>query len=101
MVRNFEDRPVPPEALDRILDHARRAPSAGHTQGFAFLVLEGPEQVGRFWDCTFAAERRAEFRLQGPFRGPVVVLPCASKAAHLSPFAAPRPRMADPDGSLW
>ncbi len=46
MVRNFEDRPVPAEALERILDHARRAPSAGHTQGFAFLVLEGPEQVG-------------------------------------------------------
>ncbi|HMC80871.1 MAG TPA: nitroreductase family protein, partial [Acidimicrobiia bacterium] len=44
MVRNFEDRPVPAEALQRILDHARRAPSAGHTQGASFLVLVGPEQ---------------------------------------------------------
>jgi nitroreductase len=50
MVRNFEDRPVPADALDRILDHARRAPSAGHTQGSAFLVLEGPEQTAAFWD---------------------------------------------------
>ncbi|HEV7862984.1 MAG TPA: nitroreductase family protein, partial [Acidimicrobiia bacterium] len=58
MVRNFEDRPVPAEALERVLDHARRSPSAGHTQGYAFLVLEGPEQVGRFWDCTFPADRR-------------------------------------------
>jgi len=86
MVRNFEDRPVPAEALERILDHARRAPSAGHTQGYAFLVLEGPEQVGRFWDCTFPATRRAGFRWPGLFRAPVVILPCASKAAYLDRY---------------
>ncbi len=42
MCRNFSDRPVPPRVVDRLLDRARRAPSAGHTQGWAFLVLEGP-----------------------------------------------------------
>ena len=59
MVRNFEDRPVPAGALERILDHARRTPSAGNTQGSVFLVLVGPDEVGRFWDCTFPADRRA------------------------------------------
>lgn len=101
MVRNFEDRPVPPAALDRILDHARRAPSAGHTQGFAFLVLEGPEQVGRFWDCTFPAQRRAEFRWQGLFRAPVIVLPCSSKAAYLDRYAEPDKGWADRDEGRW
>ena len=101
MVRNFEDRPVPPKALERILDHARRAPSAGHTQGFAFLALVGPEQVGRFWDCTFPAERRDGFRWQGLFRAPVIVLPCASKAAYLDRYAEPDKGWTDRDEGRW
>ncbi|HEY0399168.1 MAG TPA: nitroreductase family protein [Acidimicrobiia bacterium] len=101
MVRNFEDRPVPAEALERILDHARRAPSAGHTQGFTFLVLEGPEQVGRFWDCTFPAERRAAFRWPGLFRAPVVILPCASRNAYLERYAEPDKGWTDRDEARW
>ena len=101
MVRNFEDRPVPPEALERILDHARRAPSAGHTQGFAFLVLEGREQVGRFWNCTFPAERRGGFRWPGLFRAPVVILPCASKPTYLDRYAEPDKGWADRDEARW
>ena len=101
MVRNFEDRPVPADALERILDHARRAPSAGHTQGSAFLVLVGPEQVGRFWDCTFPAERRAGFRWPGLLRAPVVILPCASKEAYLDRYAEPDKGWADRDEARW
>ncbi|MDQ1506668.1 MAG: hypothetical protein QOD57_4395 [Actinomycetota bacterium] len=101
MVRNFEDRPVPAEALERILDHARRAPSAGHTQGLTFLVLEGPEQVGRFWDCTFPAERRAAFRWPGLFRAPVVILPCASRDAYRDRYAEPDKGWADRDEARW
>ena len=101
MVRNFKDRPVPAGALERILDHARRAPSAGHTQGSAFLVLEGAEQVGRFWDCTFPAERRAGFRWPGLFRAPVVILPCASKEAYLDRYAEADKGWADRDEARW
>ena len=101
MVRNFEDRPVPPEALERILDHARRAPSAGHTQGFVFLVLEGTEQTGRFWDCTFPADRRVGFRWPGLFRAPVLVLPCASKEAYLDRYAEPDKGWTDRDEARW
>ena len=43
MVRSYQDRPLPPGVLDRILANATRAPSAGNTQGWAFLVLEGRE----------------------------------------------------------
>jgi nitroreductase len=100
MVRNFEDRPVPAEALERILDHARRAPSAGHTQGFAFLVLEGAEQVGRFWDCTYPAER-SDFRWPGLFRAPVIILPCSSKDAYLDRYAEPDKGWADRDEGRW
>jgi nitroreductase len=52
MVRRFEQRPVPAEVVDRILDTARRAPSAGFSQGLEFLVLDTPETVASFWEAT-------------------------------------------------
>jgi nitroreductase len=100
MVRNFTGEPVDGEVLDGILDLARRAPSAGYTQGFAFLVLEGPEQVGPFWDATFPAERE-EFRWPGLFRAPVIVVPCSSKQAYLDRYAEPDKGWADKDAARW
>src|SRR5918996_995997 len=93
MVRNFTAQPVDGATLDRLLDLARRAPSAGYTQGFAFLVLDGPEQVGRFWDITYPTERSG-FRWPGLFTAPVIVLPCSSKQAYLD-------RYAEPDKGRW
>ena len=53
MVRDYDpDRPVPPEVRERLLEHAIRAPSAGFSQGWAFLVLETPEERERFWTAT-------------------------------------------------
>ncbi len=43
MVRNFADRPVAPEIIDRILDLTRHAPSAGFTQGQSFIVVTDPQ----------------------------------------------------------
>ncbi|MGH2752690.1 MAG: nitroreductase family protein [Actinomycetota bacterium] len=39
MIRNYRDDPVAPEALERIVHAARRAPSAGHTQGQYLVVV--------------------------------------------------------------
>jgi nitroreductase len=101
MVRNFTGDPVDPEVVDGILDLARRAPSAGYTQGFDFLVLEGPERVGRFWDATFPLPERDGFRWPGLFTAPVIVLPCSSKAAYLDRYAEPDKGWADRDESRW
>jgi nitroreductase len=101
MVRNFSDRPVPSEIVDRILDHARRAPSAGFAQGFGFLVLEGTEQVGRFWDATFPRAERARFRWQGLFKAPVIVVPCSDKEAYLDRYAEADKGWADRDEARW
>src|SRR5205823_12317396 len=48
MVRNFDGRPIERDIVERILANGLRAPSAGFTQGWAFLVLEGDEETGRF-----------------------------------------------------
>jgi nitroreductase len=52
MVRRFDQRPVPPETIDRIIDIGRRAPSAGFSQGLELLVLDSPEAVAEFWQLT-------------------------------------------------
>lgn len=39
MVRNFTDKPVSNEVMERIIDAARRGPSAGYSQGIAFVAL--------------------------------------------------------------
>jgi nitroreductase len=101
MVRNFTTEPVDPAILDGILDLARRAPSAGYTQGFAFLVVEGKEPRARFWDATFPAPEREGFRWPGLFTAPVIVLPCSSKAAYLDRYAEPDKGWTDRDESRW
>ena len=52
MVREFDQRPLDPELVDRILESARHAPSAGFSQGFDFVVLDQPEAVAHFWELT-------------------------------------------------
>ena len=48
MVRDYDpDRPVPAEVRERLLEHAIRSPSAGFSQGWAFLVLETAEERER------------------------------------------------------
>jgi nitroreductase len=44
-VREFEDRPIPDADLDRILEAARRAPSASNRQPWDFVVVTDPAQL--------------------------------------------------------
>ena len=104
MVRNFApDRPVPPDVLDRILTNALHAPSAGFSQGWAFLVLEGREETERFWSVTWdgADEERGRFRWQGLFEAPVLIVPMSHKQAYLDRYAEPDKGVADKRESFW
>ena len=89
MVRAFDARPVDPDLVDSIIDAGRRAPSAGNSQGWSFIVLEGPEQTARFWDVTLPGDRRANFKWQRLLDAPVLVLPVADKEAYLSRYREP------------
>lgn len=87
MVRDFTDEPVPPEVVDELLDLATRAPSAGHSQGWSFVVLEGPEQTARFWDTTLPVEKRASFPWPGLLRAPVLIIPLAEPQVYVDRYA--------------
>jgi nitroreductase len=89
MVRAFTDRPVDPATVDELIDLARRAPSAGHSQGWAFVVLEGPDQTARYWDTTLPVEGRAGFRWTGLIEAPVLVVCLVRPAAWVERYAEP------------
>lgn len=89
MVRSFRADPVDPAVLDRILDAARQAPSAGFSQGVEHLVLVGPAETERFWACTFTPDQREGFRWQGLFAAPVIVVPMAHAATYLARYSEP------------
>jgi nitroreductase len=102
MIRNYSPEPVDPSALDRILDHAVRAPSAGFSQGWAFLVLDTPEDVARYWRST-AGDRvdDPDRWLRGMMTAPVVLVPLSHKDAYLDRYAEPDKGWTDRDEARW
>ena len=103
MVRNYTDDPIDPQVLDRILRNALHAPSAGFSQGWAFLVLEKAEDRERFWGATWQGreEDRAAFAYQGIFRAPVIIVPLSHKQAYLDRYAEPDKGVYDKDEAFW
>ncbi len=101
MVRNYTSDPVEPDVVERILDNALHAPSAGFSQGWGFLLLDTPTDVKRFWSSTTDAEGVPDSWLSGMRRAPVVVVPLSCKQAYLDRYAAPDKGWADKDESRW
>jgi nitroreductase len=100
MARSFEDRPLPARVVERLLDNARRAPSAGFSQGFEFLVLEGRDQTERFWNVTFR-DGRDGFQWPGLFHAPLIIVALSHKQAYLDRYAEPDKGWTDRDESRW
>jgi nitroreductase len=88
MCRTFRPDPVDPAIVDRMVDLASRAPSAGKAQGWHLVVLEG-EHTDRFWRHAFPVERRGGFRWPGLFDAPVIALPFADADAYVDRYAQP------------
>lgn len=102
MVRNFDPRRVPADVVDRVLASAARAPSAGFTQGWDLLVLEGPEQTGRFWAASAPGEgSRARTLWPGVSRAPVLIVPLSSEAAYRARYAEADKTHAGPGEGEW
>jgi nitroreductase len=87
MVRAFSAEPLAPGAIEQLVDLARRAPSAGHTQGWAFVALEGPEATARYWDVALPAERRASFRWPGLVAAPALLVALVRPEAWVERYA--------------
>jgi nitroreductase len=89
MVRNFADQPVAPECVDRMLELAQRAPSAGFTQGQSFVVVTRPALKRAIADLC--GEEHYVARGFHPFvsAAPVLIIPCTSEAAYHRRYQEP------------
>jgi nitroreductase len=74
-VRDYRPDPVPEEALNRLLEAARLAPSAGNRQEWQFVVVR--EEAKRAALC--AAANNQAFIAQAP----VVIVACAEAVSHV------------------
>jgi len=94
MVRQFAAEPVPQHSIDRILANAVRGPSAGFSQGQAFIVLTG-DDLPRFWavggEAVAASTQTA----------PLVIIPMSSKRIYLDRYARPDKGWTDRDEGRW
>jgi nitroreductase len=89
MVRAFTDEPVDRRLLDELCDLARRAPSAGNSQGTELLVLTGADRRARYWDLTLPEPRRTGFAWPGLLVAPVLVIVAVRPATYVERYAEP------------
>jgi nitroreductase len=102
MVRSYDPaRPVPRETVESLLNLAVRAPSAGHTQGWRFLVLDDPASCGRFWSVTTDKTDAEDPWLTRMQQAPVLVVFFSDRQAYLDRYAEPDKGWTDRDEAHW
>jgi len=102
MVRAYDpSRPVPADVRERLLENALRAPSAGFTQGWAFLVLESQEERASFWSATSDDGEPADPWLAGMRQAPLIVVAFSNRSAYLDRYAEPDKGWTDRDEARW
>jgi nitroreductase len=104
MVRRYADEPVDAAIVDRMLEHATHAPSAGFSQGWAFLRLDTPDDLARFWRSTTpedASETVGNEWLDGMRTAPVVIVPLSNRDAYLDRYAQQDKGWTDRDEARW
>jgi nitroreductase len=101
MVRHFTNEPVPAEVIQRIVNLACHAPSAGFSQGQSFVVVTRPELKQKI--ATLCGEE--EYAASGfyPFisEAPVLIVPCTSEAAYHRRYQEADKLMEDGTETIW
>jgi nitroreductase len=100
MVRSFADEPVAPDALERILDAARRGPSAGYSQGVEFVAVR--DEATRREIAHIVSNRETAAATMA--RIPVHIVICASDEIYRARYREAdkeRVRAGVSDDVLW
>jgi nitroreductase len=101
MRRSYQpDRPVPREIIDSMLACAVRAPSAGYSQGWRFLVLDEPAACAAFWAAT-AEDGPPDEWLARMQSAPALIICFSDKTAYLDRYAEPDKGWTDRDEGRW
>jgi nitroreductase len=101
MVRRYDvSRPVPGELVDRIVRNGLRAPSAGFSQGWGFLVLDNPGDVARFREAARPDDHPEEW-FAANVDAPLLIIPHSNKDAYLDRYALPDKGFTDRSDAWW
>lgn len=101
MVRRYSDRPVPREAIERVVAVARRGPSAGFSQGQFFVVVTHEETRRAIADL---ADEDSYVRAGWPpwiSRSPVHVVLCTSERSYHERYREPDKLQDDGTEIAW
>ena len=102
MVRRFDpSRPVSPEVLRRVVELAMRAPSAGFSQGFDFVVLREAADRAAYWTATTTPDAPVDAWLRGVSEAPVLILCCSDATRYLRRYAEADKAHSGVAGSPW
>ena len=103
MVRSYRPEPVADHVLERVLQYAVRAPSAGHSQGRDLVVLRTPERTAAFWAAAADPARQGppDRWLAGMSGAPVLVLCLSDPGRYLDRYAEPDKGRTDRDPAAW
>ncbi len=101
MVRKYDvSKRVPVEMVEVILSNALRAPSAGFTQGWGFLVLDDRNDIVKFREAATPATDKDSW-YAATFDAPLVIIPCSNRAAYFDRYAQPDKGMTDRSDAWW
>ncbi|HXL96122.1 MAG TPA: nitroreductase family protein [Streptosporangiaceae bacterium] len=108
MFRQFTSEPLAPGTADRLLRAAERAPSAGFSQGYSFLVLDGAGQCAPLWkiladavDAEHATADEDPAEVVALSSAQLVIVPLACKDIYLKRYAEPDKGLIDEDTAGW
>jgi nitroreductase len=102
MVRRYQPgREVPADVVDRLLEHAVQAPSAGFSQGWDFVVLRAEADRMAFWAATAPDDDPPGRWLRGLMTAPLLLLCLSDKNAYLDRYAQPDKGWTDRDEGRW
>lgn len=100
MIRSYDpEREVESSLVQMLLNLAIRAPSAGHTQGREFLVLDDITSRESFWSATSDGPNDPWLSRMRTAR--VLVLVLSDKDAYLDRYAEPDKGWTDRDEQRW
>ena len=107
MVRAFTGQALPEGTAERLLRAAERAPSAGFSQGYSFLVLSGKDEAAPLWQICYDGagapgmpENEVE-QIDALSTAQLVIVPLACKDIYLSRYAQPDKGWTDKDEARW
>jgi len=86
MTRSFRSDPVDASVLESCIDLGLRAPSAGKSQGWHVLLLQGKE-TSRYWDNALPVDKREGFAFPHLLNAPVIALMLADTSAYLQRYS--------------